>query len=755
MSIRHLSFILTLLVFPLFLHAQIEKHANWKYKLAKKDIKAGDEVEIIFNASIDKDWYLYSSDFDPNLGPTVTSFEFKPDASYSLVGGINPIKPKKKFDDVWGGDVTYFIEKAEFRQKVKILSDNYQINVLITYQTCTDIDGKCVPGEEEFSIKKGKTTENTNQSTTVMEGSSESTLTVDQVEAQATEDNLAKGNNVENLKKGIKNQEEINRFLKNSSDGIINYTQKKPDDYLDPNLVIQADSLKQAKLKEEGLDANSRERYSPITFMLFAFLAGLVALLTPCVFPMIPMTVSFFTNQSKSRPEAIRKGIFYGLSIIIIYTFIGVVISKINGPEFANILATHWAPNIFFFLIFFVFALSFFGLFEITLPSGLINKVDSQADKGGLIGILFMAFTLVLVSFSCTGPIVGAILVESAGGLVLKPILGMFAFSLAWAIPFSLFAIFPNWLSSLPKSGSWLNSVKVVLGFLELALSLKFLSVADQVYHWGILDREVYIALWVVIFALLGFYLLGKIKLPSDSDLPSVSVQRLMLSLITFSFVVYLIPGLWGAPLKRLSGYLPPQTTLDFDIPNIIAKNASVASDNTGSSTICDVKPKYSDILHLPHGLKGYFDFKQGMECAKAQQKPVFIDFTGHGCVNCREMEATVWSDPEVLKRLKNDYIVIALYVDEKKELPKEEWYTSTYDGKSKNTIGKQNADLQISRFNNNAQPFYVLLDHNGKLLVKPQAYNLDIHNFVQFLDSGTEEFKKQYGDKGKETAKK
>jgi thiol:disulfide interchange protein DsbD len=476
----------------------------------------------------------------------------------------------------------------------------------------------------------------------------------------------------------------------------------------------------------------------------FSFLAGLAAILTPCVFPMIPMTVTFFMHDSKSKRKAKLQAIIYGLSIILIYTVIGTVVAVTLGANFANWLSTHWLPNVLFFLIFMFFAASFLGMFEITLPSWMINKSDQKADKGGLTGAFFMAFTLVLVSFSCTGPIVGAILVKSAGGQVLEPIVGMFGFSLAFALPFTLFAFFPSWLSNLPKSGGWLNSVKVVLGFLELALGLKFLSIADQTYHWGILDREVYLAIWIVIFTLMGFYLLGKLKFAHDSDLPFISVPRILMAIIVFSFVMYMIPGMIGAPLKALSGYLPPQQSLDFDVNAIVRNNLKLASfssgDNDDKKTLCE-HPKYSDFLHLPHGLEGYFDYNQGLACAKALNKPVFIDFTGHGCVNCREMEASVWSDPEVLKRLRNDYVVIALYVDDKTHLPKDEWVKSKRDGKMKKTLGKKYADLQITRFNVNAQPYYVLLDDNGDLLVNPRAYDLDVQAFVDFLDRGLSEF--------------
>lgn len=495
-------------------------------------------------------------------------------------------------------------------------------------------------------------------------------------------------------------------------------------------------------------------------FLFFSFLAGLAAILTPCVFPMIPMTVSFFMNSGESKFKSRLNAVFYGFSIIAIYTIIGTLVAVLFGPGAANWLSTHWVPNIIFFAVFVLFAFSFFGMFEIVLPSWLVNKSDQQVDKGGLMGSFFMALTLVLVSFSCTGPIVGAILVESAGGQILKPIIGMFGFSLAFALPFTLFALFPGWLNNLPKSGGWLNSVKVVLGFLELALGLKFLSVADQTYHWGILDREVYLALWIVIFALLGFYLLGKLKFSHDSDVKHVSVPRLLLAIFSFSFVVYLVPGMFGAPLKAISGYLPPQSTHDFDLHEIIRDEVKLAapaydtsSEFTPTSSVLCEKPKFAEFLHLPHGLEGYFDYEQGMACARKLNKPVFIDFTGHGCVNCREMEANVWSDPRVLERLKNKFVIIALYVDDKSTLPESEWITSTYDGKVKKTLGKKYADFQISRYGVNAQPYYVLLDHNEKMLVEPKAYDLNADRFVEFLDAAIAEFEKRSDSTGSSQA--
>ena len=651
------------------LYAQILEPATWSYDVSKKEVQKGDEIDLIFKAVIDSDWYMYSSDFDPDLGPRITEFSFEPNASYALVGSIVPVNPSHKYEEIWEGEVSYFKGQAEFRQKVKILSENPTIKGSYSYQVCSDVDGKCIPFDDEFIFNEfgvGASKEEISAATALI----------------PTHDLKLPG--------AIDQADEIN---------------SAPE-------VNAVKEVKGGLLKSR----DSHSPYSLLSFMIIAFLAGLAALFTPCVFPMIPMTVTFFTGKAKSRSKGIRNALIYGFSIVLIYTIIGSIVAPFMGPEIANELATNWIPNLIFFIVFVVFALSFFGLFEITLPSSWVNKADQQADKGGLIGIFFMAFTLVMVSFSCTGPIVGSILVQAAGGQILKPILGMFAFSMAFAIPFTLFAIFPEWLNSLPKSGGWLNAVKVVLGFIELAFALKFISIADQAYHWGILDREIYLAAWIVIFTLMGFYLLGKIRLPHDSKLEVVSVPRLMLAIFVFSFVVYLIPGMFGAPLKGLAGYLPPISTHDFNLME--STSSRQTGFDSGEEKLCD-QPKYSDFLHFPHGIKGYFDYQQALSCAKEQKKPIFIDFTGHGCVNCREMEARVWSDPEILKRLNTDYIMLALYVDDKTTLPESDWYTSPYDNKMKKTIGKQNADLQIRKFNNNAQPFYVIMDYDEQILLE------------------------------------
>lgn len=485
--------------------------------------------------------------------------------------------------------------------------------------------------------------------------------------------------------------------------------------------------------KKDGGDAN---KGLWVVFWL-ALTSGLIALLTPCVFPMIPMTVSFFI-KNKDRKKAVRDGLVFAISIILIYVVLGTIVAFAFGASAANFLSTHWIPNVFFFAIFILFAASFFGAFEIVLPSSWVNAMDKRADKGGFAGPVFMALTIALVSFSCTGPIVGTVLVESAKGGIITPIIAMFGFSLAFALPFGLLVVFPSYLQSLPKSGGWLNSVKVVLGFIEVAFALKFLSVADQTYHWHILDREVYLALWIVIFALLGFYLLGKLKFSHDSDLPYISVPRLFMAMGVLGFVVYLIPGMWGAPLKGLAGYLPPMSTQDFDVRRIANEASGKSAD------LCSI-PVYGDVFHFPHNLEGYFDYEQALACSKAQDKPLFIDFTGHGCVNCRRMEEKVWSDPQVLKILSEKYIVVSLYVDDKEvELPESEYFLGKSTGNKIKLLSDKNAEIQACYFNSNSQPMYVLMNGNEELLQHPgsaETFNYDAKLFAEFLNNGLSEY--------------
>lgn len=669
------------LLISFFAQAQIVKPPKWTISIEPKTLQMGEQAILVMEAEIPISWYIYSNDFDPDLGPNLTVLNLELSDSYSSAGSLKGINAKKKFDEIWEGDITYFMGRGRFEQPLTLNTTSGTIKGTLEYQMCTDLTGQCINYEEDIEISF--------------------------VASPAA----------------VKSETDTPELIAQpAGDSLFSIVEEAP---------IPAESEKSETTEIEIETAGEGE--SLWGFMVLAFLAGLAALLTPCVFPMIPMTVSFFTGRTKSRSQGIRQAFIYGLSIIAIYTIAGTAVAAIQGPEFANWLATHWLPNVFFFGIFIFFALAFLGMFELTLPSSFVNKIDARAEKGGLGGIFFMAFTLVLVSFSCTGPIVGSILISSAGGELIKPVLGMFAFSMAFAIPFTLFAIFPEWMQRLPKSGGWLNSVKVVLGFLELALAFKFLSIADLVYHWGILDRDIFLVIWIVIFAALGLYLLGKIRLPHDSKMDHIGVPRLLLALMTFMFVVYMIPGLWGAPLKYLSGYLPPLTTQQF----------TIGDGSAGASTSVSEEPvKYSEILKIPHGIPGYFDYQQALAAAKKANKPLLIDFTGHGCVNCRKMEENVWVDPQVLKRLREDFVMVALYIDERLELPESEWYTSEYDGKVKKTLGKQNADFQITRFKNNAQPYYVILDHEENLLAQPRSYNTKISAFIEFLDGAKKEFK-------------
>lgn len=690
--------------------AQIRKDpTSWSARVVKQPAKVGDVAEVRIQVSIDEGWHMYSNDLAPDIGPVPTTLKFAPSDAFSLVGKATPVGVEEVFEEVWGAKVRQFKNSAVFIQKIKLLKPGATFVGTAEYQVCSDKDGVCLPpAEVEFSTPVTAT------AAVIAPKSTTSTTTVAVASVPNSTSTVTKSTSPTAVA-AITQTPALT-----ATEGVTEPTVREAVGA--PQAVLDATATTPA---EPAADS------SMTGFIVAAFLSGLLALLTPCVFPIIPMTVSFFTNQPGGR----WKALVFGASIIGIYVLVGTVVSRLNGPAFANFVSTHWLPNVLFFAIFFFFGLSFLGLFEIVLPSSLVNNADARAERGGLGGVFFMAFTLVLVSFSCTGPIVGSLLVASAGGEVIKPIIGMTAFSSAFAIPFTLFAAFPQWLKSMPKSGGWLNSVKVVLGFLELALALKFLSIADQVYHWGLLDREVYLSLWIVIFALIGFYFLGKIRLPHDSETKNVSVPRLLMAIITFAFVVYMIPGLWGAPLRALSGYLPPKTTQDFDLYE--RATASVAApDNALSET-----PKYANLFELPHRLQGFFEYKQALAYAKKVNKPVFIDFTGHGCVNCREMEDRVWSDPAVLSRLQNDFVVVALYVDDKTELPETDWYTSTYDKKIKKSIGAQNADLQITKYNNNAQPHYCLVDGDGKLLVSPKNYDRSIESFTAFLDAGKTKF--------------
>lgn len=480
---------------------------------------------------------------------------------------------------------------------------------------------------------------------------------------------------------------------------------------------------------------------------LICLVTGLLAIITPCVFPLIPVTVSFFLKRSKNRAEGIRNAVWYSFSIVLIYTVPTLILTLVFGDTILYTISTHPVSNLLFFAFFIVFAISFFGAFELTLPNSWANKADQQAGKGGLLGIFFMALTLVIVSFSCTGPLVGTLLGQtSTQGVSAAPIIGMMGFGLGLAIPFSLFAFFPSMLQSLPKSGGWLNSVKVTFGFIELALALKFLSNVDLTYHWGLLNRDVFLVLWIVIFGLMGLYLIGKLKFSHDSELKFISVPRLFFAITAFSFTVYMIPGLWGAPLKLLSGFIPPSTTQEFNLDDLKYKigNANAATFGSANSSAAQAPVKYTNKLKVPFGLTAYFDLEEGMAAAKALNKPMMLDFTGHTCANCRKMEEQVWKDPEVLKRIKDNFVLISLYVDESTELPESEQYTDR-NGDRITTVGQKNLDYEITKFGFNAQPLYMFLDLDGKPLSDYKyGYVPNVQKFIDYLDAMKAEFEKR-----------
>jgi len=643
--------------------AQVSDPISWSFKASKIE---GNKYEIVFSASIDQGWHLYSIS-QPEDGPQAIAFAFKQTPNFKLIGKVREVtKAITEFDKIFKLNVSFFEKSATYSQVVELVNaDSAEVNGNIEYQAC--FSGTCTYLDNDFSVHVGG----------------------------------------------------------------------KP-----PVQIASTESQKLDAQSEKPVD--KKEGSSLWVFFFIAFAAGLAGLLTPCVFPMIPMTVSFFMNKQGNRFNAIMNAAFFGLSIIAIYTSIGLLVSLSNvGANFASEITSHWITNLIFFILFIAFAASFFGLFEIVLPGNLANKTDSKADKGGFIGSFFMALTTVIVSLSCVGPIVGALLVEAASGLGAKPIIGMFGFSLAFSIPFTIFAIFPSLLKSLPRSGGWMNSIKVVLGFIILAFSLKFLMIIDDTYHLGLLGREVYLTLWISIFTLLGFYLLGKIKFKNDSEFKHLGFFRLILAILSFAFVFYLIPGLIGAPLKAISGLLPPQASHSFDLMTMINKSKTVTSIKADDqSSLCET-PKYADFLHLPYGLEGYFDYNQALACARAQKKPLLIDFVGHSCSNCKEMESVVWSDPRVLEKLRNDYVVVALYIDEHFELPENEWITSKVDGKVKKTIGKKNADFEVSHFKINGQPYYVLVDAKEQTLAEPMGYNLDVEAFLKFLNNGIKAYNK------------
>lgn len=648
---------------------------KWSFSSEKLKDK---EYNLIITAKIEKGWHVYSQ-FIGDGGPIPTSFKFNPTSDYKLIGKVTESpKAETAFDKTFDMQIAWHKDQVVFKQRVSLNVPRTSISGTLEFMVCND--ERCLPSEEvefEIELTSASATTRTAGSNPPADSAQLATLPADTV--------------------AVSNEGKV------------------------------AVSIPISENNASG---------SLWAIFIAGFIGGLAAFFMPCIYPMIPMTVSFFTKQSGSRAKGIRSAAIYGLSIIVIYVALGLLITVIFGASALNEAASSALFNLLFFVVLVIFGISFLGAFEITLPSSLVNKMDEKSNQSGIMGLFFMAFTLALVSFSCTGPIIGTLLVDAVSkGSYLGPATGMLGFSAALSIPFTLFAIFPSWLKEMPKSGGWLNTVKVSLGFLEIALAFKFLSNVDLAYHWGILNRDVFLIIWIVVFGLWALYLLGKIRLSHDSEINFLSLPRLFFSMLILGFTLYMIPGLWGAPLKAISAWLPPQVTQEFDLYS----NAGSAKEKSPETT----GKKYAGLFHAPHGLDAFYDYEQGLAYAKSVNKPVLIDFTGWSCTNCRKMEASVWPDPEVLRRLKEDYVLISLYVDDKTELAESEKYVSAFSGKKIKSIGQKWSDFQASRFGTNSQPYYVIADHEGNVLVPPQAFNLDIQNYVTFLDNGKSVFNK------------
>ena len=675
---KKLLFPFVLLLFAVAMQAQIQDPVKFNSELK---ILAADEAEVVFTAAIDKGWHVYSTDLGDG-GPISATFNVEKIFGAEVVGKLKPVgKEISTFDKLFEMKVRYFENTAQFVQKLKLTGGAYQLEGYLEYGACNDEN--CLPPTQvpfQFSGKVEGAAKEAAAATAEMKAETQS---AEQETAADTVSVAAIG--------GADGPTEI-------------------------NVTDKVDLWKPVINELQSLgETTSQEDMSWIYIFITGFAGGLLALFTPCVWPIIPMTVSFFLKRSKDKKKGIRDAWTYGASIVVIYVTLGLAITLVFGASALNALSTNAVFNILFCLMLVVFAASFFGAFEITLPSKWSTAVDSKAEAtSGLLSIFLMAFTLSLVSFSCTGPIIGFLLVQvSTTGSVVAPAIGMLGFAIALALPFTLFALFPSWLKSMPKSGGWMNIIKVTLGFLELAFALKFLSVADLAYGWRILDRETFLALWIVLFALLGFYLLGKIKFPHDDDDTKVSVPRFFMALASLAFAVYMVPGLWGAPLKAVSAFAPPMQTQDFNL--------------------------YNNEVHAR-----FDDYDLGMEYARQHGKPVMLDFTGYGCVNCRKMELAVWTNPKVSDIINNDYVLITLYVDNKTPLPSPVKIVENGTERTLRTVGDKWSYLQRVKFGANAQPFYVLIDNEGKPLNKSYSYDEDIPKYIEFLQTGLENYKKE-----------
>ena len=665
-----MKYLLTTLlaIYSLLGQGQIIKPTVWTIDKSTNVAKVGDVFEITYSCKIKAGWYIYSTVFEAEE-PTHTVFSFQKNDTYQLVGKPKPVGFHEKFDEVWGAKVSIAENEAKFVQKVKILKANPVVAGDFVFGVCNNETGQCLPPETiEFKIDGIKVAD--------AAPATELTKPVDTTAPIAADTAVAP-----------------------TAAGEIT-----PQDVR----VVAVDS-----------PAPNEPVQSLGSFLLTAFLAGLASIFMPCIYPIMPMTVSFFTKQT----NGVAKALFYGLSIMAIFGAIGFV-TMIFGAEFLNFISTHWIPNLLFFFIFIFFGVSLLGAFEIVLPHNVVNNIDQMSDRGGLVGLFFMALTLVVVSFSCTVPFVGSLLILASQGEVMRPLYGMLSFGLPFALVFTSLAVFPQWLKNLPKSGGWLGELKAVFGFLEFALALKFLSNIDLTYHWNILSRNTFLVVWIIIFTIIGLYILGFVRLPKDGKVAKITLPRAGFAAVAFGLVLYMIPAVSGRAAPLLSGILPP-----------------VGYGHVGlGAAVVPTNPK---LRALQHGLEGFYEYEDALAQAKVSNKPVLIDFTGYACANCRKMEDNVWPDEAVLKRLKNDFIIASLYVDDKKELDPKRHYKSTYDGKLKTTVGAKNADFQITTFNNNAQPYYCIVDENGNLIVpKPIGYTT-VEEFLVFLEAGKTAFQK------------
>lgn len=679
--IRYFLVLLFAILYSTCTNAQ-ESPVAWTFKT----VTINDSVaELQFHATIQPEWHLYAQEHDSNCIEIPLSFTFTGSGKYRRLDAVEEPAPQAERDEMFDCVSRYFTKSVTFRQRVVIL-DNvpFTIRGVIEGQAC--IEGKCTQVEQKFAFK--------------IQGFDRIKTAMDTIGGADT------------TAAAVQHREVVEKPAK-----------------------APGHTIKSHEKKEESL----------LKYFIVAILGGLAGLLMPCVFPMIPLTVSYF---AKNGHKGKRDALLYGLFIILIFVVFGIILSLIFGADLGNVLSTHWIPNLLFAAIFIVFAISLLGYFEITLPDSWVNKSAKRQQAGGTVGIFFMALTLVLVSFSCTLPIAGAVALNAAGGSFFKPVIGMLGFSLGIAVPFTFFALFPNFLKKMPKSGSWMNTLKVILAFVELAFALKFINVPDQTYHWGILDREVYLAFWIVIFTLLGLYLTGKIRFPLDDEYPvQRSWFRFTLAIFVFTFVVYMIPGMFGAPLKAISGWLPPMQTQDFDIAGIVREEGGSTVNHGSAATLqLPERPLYDDRLKIPHGIKGYFDYDQALRVAGQVNKPVFLDFTGHGCTNCRNVEAAVWIDSEVRRIFADEVIVATLYADDKViSLPENENLKDA-DGDPITTLGGKNRMIENTIYHENSQPCYFVVDTDGTVLAGPVYFELNVEKYLEFLNEGIRAYKAKHG---------